>query len=148
MFSKNKNLSLYILIIFLISCTPVNQESNVADQKQENWCIGKLNQMITKYSDRVAEGTNSYFTGLRSAEQILLNEKGLDIYTKDIPTIYANGDKTLFTNSIKVPFEESTGVSAGEIWTVQEYINLIKFLIIEDNEDALRVCKIWEELSY
>ena len=131
----------------MISCA-----SNNANDQQINWCRAKLNTQLitleTKQGDREQFAID--FTNRQTALNIFLDEINAIEDRDSFYVIYANGNITEW-NKIKIEFYEDLGYTipaSRPTFTPIESYKLNIFLLRNGNESALRICKIWEELSY
>jgi len=146
---KNKIL-IVIIFILLNHCTSINQD--LADEDQKNWCIANLNLLISN-------GTNNRFTDENfkvdtnriSAWEILKQDNIIpgDNYFRDQ---YAGGDKGLWTSyeyDFLNTYEDdlNSNIKNQNTWDYADAMLLNKYFLNDNNESALRHCKVWKDIT-
>jgi len=129
----------FILIFLLISsCSLTTQESEFPTLEQRNWCLGKSDLMKNSYeknrvfnveSETMRSEISEYYSYWKTSYLILSDE------------IFEETGETVGGYEI---FDQEPQSDLSPEAAMRTFNNALK----DEQENALKICKIWEELSY
>tara|TARA_X000000950_G_scaffold245950_1_gene303065 strand:+ start:214 stop:672 length:459 start_codon:yes stop_codon:yes gene_type:complete len=150
---KNK---IVIIFIFLVisHCTAeeVSINQDLADEDQINWCIAKLNLLRTNSAyNRLDDEDLTIDTNRKSAWEIL-KQNNIIPGDKKFIDLYAGGDYDLWNSYLDefyITYKDNVNSNIQDMntWDYGDSLVLNKYFLNNNNEFALRQCKIWKDIS-
>lgn len=144
----NRKLLLFAFLVIL-NCA----SSDLANEDQVNWCIGKINNLIDGAEENDLTDSDFSSDNYRTSAWEILKEKNVIADNQIFMEMYAGGSLDVWLSD-RLDFMEKyknelpSNLQEQKTWGFSPSMKLYKYYLYEDNEYALKHCKIWEEISY
>lgn len=153
-----KRLLIFILLFSACLGSETTENSKLADEVEKNWCVAKTNIL-----------RSGYYPG-GDFKTLLIDEKKYEIATLNdnfwtsVEIYFGDNTVNLLSDFIRPQFDndEAADYEYGRLqrqvikntdveFDIQNsymFWPMMKLLFLENNETALELCKVWEDLSY